>query len=278
MGVKIRRLIFPLIKGLSGPISGTKGILVKKAPLPKGPKIYAVTHTNNKEDIAWAMSFADEQAYLFTNGYNELMHSGDGIAMWLAGVIYVDRYDKANREASIKKAERVIKLGGNILLFPEGVWNMSENLLVRKIYHGVYKIAALTNAPVIPAATMVYDGVLYAVRGKAIYLNKYEKEAGLTFLRNKMASMKWKLMERYGKTTRSDLLKGKSPEEYWDEFVKSYISTQEIYETEEEEHAHFLDDDDKAYIEVQETMEKLRKRYGLFDQRKLQSCNNCIFR
>lgn len=59
--------------------------------------------------------------------------------MWLVGVILVDRYDKENRAAALRKAERVLGHGGNILIFPEGVWNMSPNLIVRKLYSGIWK-------------------------------------------------------------------------------------------------------------------------------------------
>ena len=264
IGIKNRKILFPITRRLAGPVCGTKGILVDKVPLPKGPKIFAVTHTNNTEDISWALSFAGESAYLFCNGYNELMYTSEGIAMWLAGVIYVDRYDKVNRQASVKKAERVLNYGGNVMIFPEGVWNMSENLLVRKMYPGVYRIASLTKAPVIPISTMVYDNVLYAIRGEKISLHEYEINDGLTVLRDTLASMKWELMEKYGKTSRADLLKDLTPEEYWENFIKEYEATQIVYEHEVEKNDHFLDKDDFAYIEVQEAMGKLRNKYNLF--------------
>ena len=263
-GIKNRRCIYPLVKHLAGPLSGVNGVLVKKADMPDGPKIFAVTHTNNAEDIAWGLSFAGESSYLFCNGYNEIMYTFDGIALWLSGLIYVDRYSSESRKASIKKAKQVLDYGGNIMIFPEGVWNMSENLLVRKLYHGVYQIALSNNIPIVPIATMIYGKTLYAIRGETIYISEYDKTSGLTLLRDSFASMKWELMEQYGKTTREDLLKGQTPYEYWDSFINEYISTQKLYNHEQEKKDHYLDSDDKEYIDVCKTMEYLKQKYSLF--------------
>ena len=75
--------------------------------------------------------------------------------------------------------------------------------------------------------------------------------------------MKWELMEQYGKTTREDLL-GKTPNEYWDSFINEYISTQKLYNHEQEKRDHYLDSDDKEYIDVCKTMEYLKQKNSLF--------------
>ena len=263
-GIRNRKMIYPLLKHIAGPFCGIRGKLVRKEKLPDGPKIYAVTHTNNAEDIAWTLSYAGESSYLFCNGYKEIMYTLDGIALWLSGLIYVDRHRAESREASLKKAERVLGYGGNIMIFPEGVWNMSENLLVRKMYHGVYKVAVSMKVPIVPIATMVYGQNLYAIRGKYFYINDYDKESALAIIRDTLASLKWELMEQYGKTTREELLKGKNPDEYWDDFIQEYISTQKLYVHEQEKKDHYLDTGDKELIEVSNTMEMLKKKYSLF--------------
>ena len=96
------------------------------------------------------------------------MYTFDGIALWLSGLIYVDRYS-SERVKGINKAKQVLDYGGNIMIFPEGVWNMSENLLVRKLYHGVYQIALSNNIPIVPIATMIYGKTLYAIRRNYLY-------------------------------------------------------------------------------------------------------------
>ena len=240
-GLRLRKLLYPVIRRLSGPLTGVKGIPVRMEGLPAGPKIFAVTHTYSREDIAWGISLAGEQSYLLTNAYQELFYTSDGLALWASGIILVDRYDKENRQASLKKAERVISLGGNVMVFPEAVWNMSPNLLVRKLFPGVYRMAAMTKVPVIPISTMLYGDKFYVSRGKPLFLYKYDQNEGLSILRDAFASLKWEIMEKYGNTSREELLRGRAPSAYWNDHLEEYIARQKIYEREEESHAHYVD-------------------------------------
>lgn len=189
-------------------MTDVEGVLLKAEPLPSGPKIFAVTHTYSREDIAWAISLAGEQSYLLTNAWRELLYTTDGWALWASGIILVDRYDKANRQASVEKAKRVLELGGNVMIFPEAVWNMSENQLVRKLYPGVYRIATMTGAPVIPISTMMYGDRFYVSRGKALYFSQLNQQDALRVLRDSLATLKWEIMEKYGADIRENLLQG----------------------------------------------------------------------
>ena len=259
-GIVYRRLIYPIIRRLSGPISGAKGVLVRSEFLPKGPKIFAVTHTYSREDISWGISFADEQSFLITNAYQELLYTSDGWALWASGIILVDRYDKENRRASIEKAKRVIEFGGNVMIFPEATWNQSPNLLVQKLYPGVYRIAKQTRVPIIPISTMVYDDICYVSRGEPIYVDDYDQQEGLSIIRDSLATLKWEIMEEYGKTTRKELLNGMLPDEYWNDHLEDYIAKQTIYEREEENHARFIDASDIEYEQYLHHMDSIMPR------------------
>ena len=255
-GIALRKMLYPLIRRLSGPLTEVKGIPVRMEPLPPGPKIFAVTHTYSREDIAWGISLAGEQSYLITNAYQELFYTSDGLALWASGIILVDRYDKENRQASLKKAERVINFGGNVMIFPEAVWNMSPNLLVRKLFPGVYKIAAMTKAPVVPISTMMYEDSFYVSRGTPLHLDGFNQDDGLALLRDTLATLKWEIMEKYGASTREELLHGQEPDVFWNDHIENYIAKQKIYEREEESHAHYMD---KADIEQLQAFEHLMR-------------------
>lgn len=231
-------------------------------------KGFFVTHTYSREDIAWAISLVGEQSYLLTNAYRELMCTSDGLALWASGIILVDRHDKDNRRASIQKAKCLLRMGGNVMIFPEAVWNMSENQLVRKLYPGVYRIAAAANVPIIPVSTMMYDKKLYVNIGAALW--KMKQQDTLIQLRDSMASLKWEIMERWGKDTREHLLGDSSPEDYWQNHIDSYIAEQTIYEHEEESKAHYMDKDDKEQAQAFEHLQLLspnRKTAFLFNKR-----------
>ena len=107
-GISLRKAIYPLIRKLSGPLTGVKGILLHSPYLPKVPKIFAVTHTYSYEDIAWGISYAGEQSFLLTNAVNELLHTSDGWALWASGVIMIDRFSKESRQASIEKEKKLL--------------------------------------------------------------------------------------------------------------------------------------------------------------------------
>ena len=269
-GLYLRKAIYPLVRRLSGPLTDVEGIMVKAEPMPTGPKIFAVTHTYSREDIVWAISLAGEQSYLLTNAWRELLYTSDGLALWASGIILVDRYDKENRTASIEKAKRVLELGGNVMIFPEAVWNMSENQLVRKLYPGVYRIAALSGAPVIPISTMMYGDKFYVSRGKALYLSQLNQHDAIQELRDCLATLKWEIMEKYGSSTREDLLQGQEPANYWHDHIENYIAKQKVYEREEENHAHFVDRDDIEQAQAFEHLANLKpckENAFLFDKR-----------
>lgn len=221
--------------------------------------------SNNKRGGKWRIQFLST--------YNEkttLLYTSDGWALWASGIILVDRYDKANRRASIEKARRVLELGGNVMIFPEAVWNMSENQLVRKLYPGVYRIAAITDAPVIPISTMMYEDRFYVSRGKELYLSQLNQQDALRMLRDSLATLKWEIMEKYGTDTREHLLQGKSPDVYWADHIEDYIARQKVYEHEEESHAHFMDKADIEQLHAFEHLQELRPNPSnafLFDKR-----------
>ena len=50
------------------------------------------------------------------------------------------------------KMKYVISLGADILMYPEGTLNKTENLLVQKLFPGIYDVAKCTHALVVPVA------------------------------------------------------------------------------------------------------------------------------
>lgn len=259
-GIVLRRLIYPFVRMLGRPMSGVRGVLCHAEPLPKGPKIYAITHTYSREDVVWGVVYAGRQSHLVTNAKRELIYSSDGWGLWASGIILVERYDKENRKAVIKKAKRVTDLGGNVMIFPEGTWNMSPNQVVRKMWPGVYRMARESKVPVVPMGTMMYDGKFYLIRGKALQLGEMEQTEALTLLRDTLATMKWDLMEKYGQTTREELLGGLDAQTYWHNDIEAYIAKQTIYDREDEEHAHFVDESDIAHEEFLHHLDRVTVR------------------
>ncbi len=244
-GFQIRRFINPLLRKftLISTTSKCKFILHRKEPVPKGHQfIYAPTHTF-KDDTALTMKAIDDHTYILFGSIPQFYHTFDGISSWINGVIMVERTDKESRRSAMAKMEHYMGFGGNLMLYPEGVWDKSPNLLMLKLYPGIYRIAAKSKALVVPVAT-IYDerkNISYAIVDKAVDITQWPEKEALEHLRDIMAGLKWELMEAYCRDTRGNVLQGKTPEEYWHDHLEFLISQVEYFDRAVEDSVAFVD-------------------------------------
>ncbi len=147
-GVKIRRKLCPLILKLANKINDLPLELVYDGRIKNNkPKIYIATHAF-AEDVLNASLAIGEPCYILAGNKEVFLHSFNGFLTWVYGGIVFDRLDNESRKSSIKKMQRVLKLGSSILLFPEGAWNMSSNKLISDLHAGFYNLAMLTGCSV----------------------------------------------------------------------------------------------------------------------------------
>ena len=93
---------------------------------------------------------------------------------------------------------QTLKLGGNIMYFPEGTWNLSPNLPVLQCPYGIIDVAMRSNAVVVPIAIEQYDKTFISKIGKNFDASKYnenEKIEAINDLRDEMATLKWEIWE-----------------------------------------------------------------------------------
>ena len=62
-------------------------------------------------------------------------------ATWLNGMVFVDKTDPQYRKNAVEKMARVLENGYSVIVYPEGVWNNIENLLVQRCLqaHGCWR-------------------------------------------------------------------------------------------------------------------------------------------
>jgi 1-acyl-sn-glycerol-3-phosphate acyltransferase len=199
--------------------------IVRKAEVPKGkPVIYASTH-GFKDDILNAIVLTNKSSYILLAALDEFYKTIDGILAWLIGVILVDGTDKRSRAASLVKMELAMKYGTNILMFPEGAWNLTDSLLVQKLYSGIYNLATQSNALVVPIATHIEGKDCYAILDETFDISAHEMDDGIRILRDKLATAKYELIERYSNCSRNDLeADGISLRNAWEESKLKFIS------------------------------------------------------
>lgn len=114
---------------------------------------------------------------------------------------------KMDRHISGEMCLKHLKEGLNILIYPEGAWNLSPNILITKLFTGTAKMSMEGNADIIPIG-IVKDGKRYIVNiGKNIDASMYKDIHVLTSdLRDAMCTLKWQIMEKESSLVRSSLL------------------------------------------------------------------------
>lgn len=181
-----------------------------------GPVIYAVNHTNS-HDVPAVSNVIKEHCYILAGTEN--LRLIERIMFHLNGVIFINR---KNSERKNKSKDEIIKLlleGNNLLIFPEGTWNILENQIMLPLNWGIVEIAKKANVPVIPIALEYYDDVYYANVGDAISFDIQEtKQEGISKLRDSMATLRWEIWEKYSQVKRSDI----SLESFNQELEKAY--------------------------------------------------------
>lgn len=188
------------------------------------PKIYAVTHVG-RYDIETATELAKESNFLLMGDPGETYRNFDGLILKIKGIVFVDTNDKEDRKIAKEKCIKILKQGGNIMLFPEGAWNITENQLVMKLFKGTVDMARQTGADIIPVAIERFGNSYFANIGQNICIDKNNMSSNSELsddLRDILATLKWEILEKFPQTIRQEL-----PEDYSKTFLESIMSETE---------------------------------------------------
>jgi len=254
-GIKFRKLIYPILRAIAIIISPSKLHIVRKAEVPKGsPVIYSSTH-GFRDDVAVAVMATNNPFYFLVGNAKHFLNSFDGILVWLNGAAVFDREDSNSRKSALPKMRYAIELGANILIYTEGTWNLTDSLLVLKLFGGIYDLAKATSTLVAPIITHIEGKNCYAILDEPFDITAYNREEGIAILRDKMATAKFELMEKYSYYSRKDLeANGKSLRVSWEEYKEVMISQVKHYYPMEHEVFQFKD---KSIIEYAEAFAHL---------------------
>lgn len=187
------------------------------------PVIYAITHID-KYDFQIVSEALKDHQYPFAGDPETMYRSFDGFVLNLNGVIYCDTESKNDRKIAKDTSIDLLKSGKNLLIYPEGVWNVTPNLLMLPLFPGIIEMAKETGCDIVPVAIERYDKDYIVNIGTEFNVNQ-KIAAGLnldeikTDLRDEMATLKWNIME--------SLPKSESAEEIY--FNIKSESNEEIY-------------------------------------------------
>ena len=182
----------------------------------KGGKIYVINHRQADDIVLGVNAVADSGYIVFGNQFLAL-DTFNGLGLWAYGMILLDRDNDFNRKSAYEKMKYVLENGGNVIIFPEGYWNLaddgrgderhgaddhnSENWLIQDINIGALRLACELGCPIIPTI-LHYDEyekkVCYAKKGDLFFVkiddDIFVKKDELLEI---MRTLYYSLMEKY---------------------------------------------------------------------------------
>lgn len=225
-GIEIRKRLHPiidLILKIDQVLSKEEIVVISNKSIvkPNESKIFACTHIGGN-DIQRTFQVINEPAYLMLGDPGILYKMPIYYGLKLNGVIPLETKNKQDRKIAYNRAIELLNNGGNLLIYPEGAWNVTPNEMVMKIFTGTVRMAKETGVDIIPIAVEQYDNVFYFNVGKNYSIDK-NTNLSLTELnedlRDKLATLKWEIME-----TQPKLDRAKVADDYLDIFQSEIVN------------------------------------------------------
>ncbi len=209
--------------------------------LPKEPVLWTLNH-GFKDDVLASALCVSRPFVNFFGSIPQFYNTFDGVMAYHCGSIIVNRKHKESRKAGQEKIKKAMAMGLDVLMSPEGVWNKNPHKLLEYFWPGVYRIAKETNAKVVPIVHYIYDPTqriprklnpIHTVIDDPIDLAYMPEKEALECFRDVFATWYYIMMEKYGRTTRQNLLKGyKDTASAWEEIMQAMMKTVDRYDRE----------------------------------------------
>ena len=264
--MKIRKAIRPLLRGMlwaSRKMQGYEIEIFNRTEIPQGkPIIFAVSHIA-KMDFEIVSETIKEQYYVLAADFMHLKGTFSSFFFWMNGVIYIDVLDKKDRKNSRDFMAKVLKQGGNIMLFPEGTWNLSPNELIYDIQLGAVDVAMETGASIVPISVEIYDEQKKFVinMGDVIEIDGAQNDTKefkihkTTELRDIMATLKYEIWEQEGIAKREDI-----ENDYWSKYVLRRCAEWWGYDFREQIMNCYIPKEKMEYWDLMRDMHRMRVR------------------
>ena len=156
------------------------------------PVIYASTHIG-WDDAEINLRAIQKPFYFFVGDPRGLYRNLDGLLLYINGAIFCDLDSKTDRYVAKESSIRLLEQGGDLCIYPEGAWNITENQPVMQLFNGTAEMAIRAGAEIVPIAVEQYGKEYYVNLGKNIDSSKWqlEQKQELTdLLRDKLAALK----------------------------------------------------------------------------------------
>ena len=139
----------------------------------------------------------------------------------LNGVIPLETKNRTDRKIAYIRSIELLNNGGNLLIYPEGAWNVSPNEIVMKTFTGTVRMAKETGVEIIPIGVEQYGKTFYFNIGENYRIDKDTSMSDDELnadLRDKLATLKWEIIETQPTLKREDI-----SDNYLDEFQSEIV-------------------------------------------------------
>lgn len=216
--------------------------------LPNEPVLWTMNHSF-KDDVLASVLSVSRPFSMFFGSLPQFYNTFDGVLAYNLGSIVINRKSKESKIASQEKAKKVIDNGLDIMMAPEGVWNKNPHKLLEHFWPGVYRLAKETNSKVVPIVHYIYDPTqriprkenpIHTVIDDPIDITYMPEKEALEYYRDILATWYYIMMEKYGKTTREELIKGyDNSASAYEDIMQALMKTVDRYDREFEKNATY---------------------------------------
>lgn len=208
--IKMKDIVYPTLLQLSKTKVKHKVVRDNKINLiPEKPIVFAVNHTRFQDTPVICTAIRDElkkRGYVFSG--KQKLGFLDNIFFYFYGSLFLDRTSKEDMAMAQKAMEEYLLKDKIMIVFPEGTWNMSDELLMLPMKWGIIKTAQNTDAQIIPTI-LHYDNQTMKCHVSFGEPRQVPKDANLKQeiddLRDVMASMRFEYMEKTGTVLRETI-------------------------------------------------------------------------
>lgn len=256
-GVEFHRRIHPILMFLLQVKSKLSGLTYefvtdKRVDTKSGKTvIYAITHIG-KFDYEMIVEACDIFAYPFAGDWELMYATINDYFLRANGVLWVDTSDKEDRQNSAKFMMKALKQGIPMLIYPEAIWNLTENLPMMKIFPGAVQAAKECNVPIVPIAIEQRDKHFLVNVGEEMNFADMEEYAAVQKLRDTLATLKWEIWESLSREKRADI-----PHGYYEAFVQERLEECAGFTKELVEGRMFRDKTDREIMTIEKDLENI---------------------
>lgn len=219
-GIGWRKLLHKLILSILKAeclFSGVKVNITGDARIPTDkPIVYACTHIG-RYDVESAFIALKDHFYVFMGDPGKVYRNVEGLLLHLNGVLFIETDSREDRMIGKETAINLLHEGGNLLIYPEGAWNITENQVVMKLFTGAVEMAIRGGADIVPVAMEQYGNIYHVNIGRNIDCSTVpleKKREKSDELRDILCTLKWEIWEKAGVSKRADI-----PKNYSDLFL-----------------------------------------------------------